>query len=194
MTRSKLALCLALASALSLAAPASGGWRRDGEPVQDEAWRKSDGDFGALLVVTDRLDQFLIEWEKPDDPAHPPVLRPAPFAKRGDTVWGVVLFKGCKPGAKRLCRAEVDFTVLRPDGSVYASHKNADLWHSSPPPGKNLQLSSARLGLHIEDKDPLGAYLVRAVARDLEAHRTVTVERKLEVRAREQAAPAAREK
>lgn len=180
-----------LAFLLVAAAPASAQWRESGKQVADDAWRKSDGEFAAMLVVTDRLDQFLLEWEKPDDPSHPPNISAAKSAKRGDVVWGIVIFTGCAPGEKKLCRADVDFEVLRPDGSQYASHKGAELWHAFPPAPHILQLSSARLGFQIELTDPLGTYRIRAVAHDKVAGRRVRLERTLEVQDRRPPPPPA---
>ncbi len=180
-----LAVCLLAASA------ASAQWREGGRPVSDDAGRQRDGDFGAMLVVTDKLDQFLLEWDKPDDPSHPPMVSRARSAKRGGVVWAVVVFTNCAPGDDRLCRADVDFDILRPDGSSYASHKAAELWHGPPPPPHILQLSAARLGFQVELDDPLGTYAIRAVALDRVANRKVTLEQKLDVSDRVTPPPAA---
>jgi hypothetical protein len=166
-----------------LAGSAAAQWRRGGAQVADEPWRRSDGDFGAMLVVTDRLDRFLGEWAKPDAPGHPPTVKRVSSAKRGDVVWGLILFSHCAPDRSRRCRAEADFTVLRPDGSTYATHDGAEVWRAAPPPRSNLQLATARLGFHVEKDDPLGTYRIRAVVKDLEAKRSVTLEQTLEVRA-----------
>ena len=129
-----------------------------------------DGDFAARLVVTDRLDG--------------PNLHPTKAAVRGEVVWGVVLFSHCKADAHGRCHAVADFTVLRPDGSVYDSHESAEVWSAMPPRRKGEQLSSTRLGLHIRPSDPLGRYRIRAVVKDLEAKRSVTLESALVVRER----------
>ena len=127
------------------------------------------GDFTARLVVTDRLDQ--------------PTLPAAKSAARGEVVWGVILFSHCAADAHGRCRAVADFTVLRPDGSVYATQEGAEVWSAMPPRRKGEQLSTARLGLHIRPDDPLGRYRIRAVVKDLEAKKSVTLERALVVTA-----------
>jgi hypothetical protein len=172
------------------ASAAAAQWNERGKPVPDDAGRKSDGEFGAMLVVTDKLDQFLREWDKPDDPSHPPYISRAKQAKRGDVVWAVVVFTNCAAGSDRLCRADVDFDIVRPDGSSYASHKAAELWHGPPPPRHILQLSAARLGFQVELNDPLGTYTIRATALDRVANRKVTLEQKLDVRERVTQPPA----
>ena len=129
--------------------------------------RGTGGDFGATLVVKDRLDG--------------PTLHATKTALRGQVVWGVILFSHCKADAHGRCNAVADFTVLRPDGSVYASNEGAEVWRAMPPRHAAPQLSTARLGLHIRPTDPLGRYRIRAVVKDLEAKRTVTLESALVV-------------
>ena len=133
------------------------------------AFAQRRGDFTATLVVTDRLDG--------------PTLHAAKTAVRGEVVWAVILFSHCAADAHARCRAVADFTVLRPDGSVYDSHEGAEVWSAMPPRRKTPQLSSARLGVHFRPGDPLGRYRIRAVVKDLEAKRSVTLERALVVTA-----------
>lgn len=78
---------------------------------------------------------------------------------------------------KGLCDADVDFTVLKPDGSEYASRKGAELWKGKPAPAKDvIQLSVANLGLVIEPHDPAGVYRVQATAHDRNGARDVSIE------------------
>lgn len=161
MTRTCLRLLLGLTLLPALASAAGPG----------------DGDFAARLVVTDRLDGK--------------TLQPAKAAVRGEVVWGVILFSHCKADPHGRCRAVADFTVLRPDGSVYDSHEGAQVWSAMPPRRKGEQLSTARLGVHIRASDPLGRYRIRAVVKDLEAKRTLTLESAIEVREKKPAASTA---
>ena len=130
--------------------------------------------FAATLVVTDRLDRFMNER------SHSSAVRPV-SAARGDIVWGLITFSHCVADAHGRCRVVADFTVLRPDGSTYATHDGADVWSATPPWGREPQLSSARLGLHLKPGDPLGRYRIRAVVTDLEAKRSLTLESAFDV-------------
>ena len=58
-----------------------GTWKENGKPVPDTAWAKSDGDFGAQLVFTDKPDELFAAWEKP-----------GPTATRGVPIVGVIFF------------------------------------------------------------------------------------------------------
>ena len=159
----------------SIAIPAYAQWREGEARVPDEPWRRSSGKFGAMLVVTDKADEFFEQWSMPAAPGYVPKIRPARTAKRGDTVDAIVLFSQCSPDDQGQCECEVDFTVARPDGSIYATHPGAKAWQSQPPPGTNLQVSDGRLRFQIEDGDPLGTYRIEAIVKDVVAKRQVTL-------------------
>src|SRR5437867_3902813 len=78
---------------------------------------------------------------------HAPRIDPAKKIQRGEQLGIFVLFAGCKPGANGLCRSELDYTVYKPDGTVYASKPNLEVWSSEPPPRSNIQLSKAILAI-----------------------------------------------
>jgi hypothetical protein len=153
----------------------------DGATAPREPWQRSDGEFGALLIVTDEIESFLEAWSKPPAAGYAPSIKPAERARRGGVVTAVVLFSGCAAAEDGNCRCDADLTVLLPDGSVYGEHRGVPVWDSAPPPGHNLQLSNGRLKFRIEDHDPLGTYRIQALVRDLVAKRSVLLEWKIEV-------------
>lgn len=155
-------------------------WRQGGKDVPDTEWRKTDGDFGAMFLVTDDPKGFFERWNRPPSPDYKPELTTASSAKRGDTVAGMVLFTGCAPDPDGNCDSEVDFKVLYPDGSTYADLKGAELWKGKPAPS-SLQVSVGNLGLEIEDDDPFGVYRLEAVVRDNIADRKITLRQTIEV-------------
>lgn len=155
-------------------------WKRDGAPVQDESWRKSNGDFGAMLVLLDSPAEFAEEWSSTPS-EHVPTVKPLSKLIRGSTFGAVVLFTGCKPKGG-LCDATVDFKILKPDGTTYGDDPGLDLWIGFPPPPKfNQQLSHANLGIRIEDKDPIGVYQIIATVHDRVAHRDIELSSSFEV-------------
>ncbi|MFI5314337.1 MAG: hypothetical protein ACHQ6T_01440 [Myxococcota bacterium] len=145
-----------------------------------ETWHKTDAPFEATLVLTDQLNAFLDQWSKPGAHARAPASAPL-SAKRGATVWAVVVFGGCAPDKSARCHVQADFKVMRPDGSTYSANPNTEVWHARPPDKGELGLSTGRLGIHIRKADPLGTYRVRAEVKDLEGHRRVALEQKLTV-------------
>jgi hypothetical protein len=154
-----------------------GRWTQDAQPVPDVSWRKSSGDFGAMMLLTDRYQDFVKEWEKPDTPNLRPPSGPL---HRGQSIVAVVLFAGCKAKNER-CESTVDFRVLKPDGSTYAERSGLVLWDGPPPAGRNLQLSRANLGIGIEPTDPLGEYRITAVVADRVADAKVTLDTRFSV-------------
>lgn len=184
LLRSGLLACLLLVSA-----SAAAQWQKDGQNVPDEPWRKSDGEFGAMLLLTSHLAEFVEAWNRGLIEGKSPTLRTTSSAGRGDTVSAVILFTHCQPGATGLCRSDVDFRVLRPDGSTYATHREVELWNREAPPFQSVQLGAARLQFEIEPTDPLGVYQIHADVYDRIAGRKVSLVQPLTVGG-EAAAPA----
>src|SRR6266478_6439785 len=78
-----------------------GNWKQGADPIPDTSWRKSSGDFGAMMVITDRYKEFVQEWARPDTPN----IHPVPGAlRRGQSVVAVIIFTGCRP-EKEKCRS-----------------------------------------------------------------------------------------
>ena len=47
-------------------------WREEGKVVPDTAWMKSSGNFGAMLFLTDKADDFFKEWNHEASPDYRP--------------------------------------------------------------------------------------------------------------------------
>src|SRR5436309_3142343 len=114
-----------------------GSWKEGSNPLPDTSSRKSKGDFGAMMIITDRYNEFLQEWARPETPQ----IHPSPgTVHRSDTVVAVIVFTGCKAVATK-CNSTVDLRVFKPDGSLYGEHVGQVLWDGSPPTAHRLQLS-----------------------------------------------------
>lgn len=161
-----------LAIFLLVAAPVFAQWNQDGKVVQDESWRKANGNFGVMLMLTDEPQKLMDDWKKPETPR----IKTTAVATREKPIAAVIFFTGCTE-LQGKCNAKVDFDVLRPDGSSYGSKSDASLWERSAPPARNLQLSEAYLGIRIEPQDPVGTYQVKARVRDLNANLDIDVSR-----------------
>ena len=148
-------------------------WREDGKPVPDTSWRKSEGEFAVMLILTDKPDEFFAAWETKSPGVS---VSSTELAKRGSPVMGVVVFRGCSPSDQGLCDATVTYTVLRPDGTIYGGPQEGELWVGKTPPKDELQLSMGNMGVVIEPKDPLGRYVMRAEVRDRVAKKTIRLE------------------
>ena len=118
----RLAIVLGMLLGAGLGAQAQ--WNQDGVPVADDASRKSAGDFGAMLVFTDRPEEFLAAWERVGAAAPVPA---AERVARGKRLAGFVVFTGCAADAAGKCNAVVTFKLLKPDGSSYGYGERGEL-------------------------------------------------------------------
>lgn len=153
-------------------------WKKGDEKVEDTAERKSVNGFAGHLVVVEDPKGFVEEWSKPQTPK----IKQVTDVKRGKLIGAFVLFAGCKTDNAGVCNSEVDYVVVKPDGTVYAERKGQPLWKEQAPPAPNIQLSRAILGIRMQSKDPTGEYKVRAKVSDLNAGITFELETKFQLR------------
>lgn len=143
-------------------------------PTASQAVRpKSKGRLYARMFLYTDEHAFLEAWVHRSRGLH---FKNVSTVARGVQLTVVVAFANCEAGAKGACNAKVDFTVLKPDGSVYAHLKNLDLWSGKKAPRRHvLQLSVDNLHIRIDPTDPLGKYRIKARVRDLNSGKQVTV-------------------
>jgi hypothetical protein len=134
-----------------------------------------------MLLITDRPHEFLQAWDRPPSPDYAPNIHRVSEVKRGGTVGAMILFAQCTPESMGRCKSVVDFTVRRPDGSVYAENRAIPLWNEPPPPPTSLQLGNAHLMFEVEQTDPLGTYQIEAAVRDEVAGRRIALLQRLVV-------------
>jgi hypothetical protein len=157
--------------------PASGAesWRVGGKRVHESAWSKTDGGFGAQLVLTDDPEALFAGWQK-DNAAF--FFRDAGTARRGEAFVAVVFFTGCTTDPRGLCDATVRYTAFSPDGKPYGKPLSGELWSKkAPPPPDGIQLGVGNMGIMIEPGDPLGRYKVRAEILDNVGRKMMVLER-----------------
>lgn len=140
-------------------------WKKEGERTGDAPDRKAVGGFGGHLIVVENPREFIQEWLKPETPK----IKSATDVKRGESVGAFVLFAGCKQDAQGVCNSEVDYTVYKPNGSLFAERKGQPLWKEQAPPAPNIQLGRAILAFRLGKGDPAGEYKVKAKVSDLNA-------------------------
>lgn len=148
------------------------------EKAADTSERKSVNGFGGHLIVVENPRGFIEEWQKPQTPN----IKTVKDVARGKVIGAFVLFAGCKTDSAGVCNSEVDYTVIKPDGSVYAERKGQPLWKEQAPPAPNTQLGRAILAFRMESKDPAGEYIVKAKVSDLNAGITFELETKFRLK------------
>ena len=158
--------------------PTSGQWKKGGERAGDAPDRKAVGGFGGHLIVVENPRGFVREWLKPETPQ----IKSATDVRRGESVGAFVLFAGCKQDARGVCNSEVDYTIYKPDGSVYVERKGQPLWKEQAPPAPNIQLGRAILAFSMRKGDPAGEYKVKAKVSDLNADISFELETKFRLK------------
>ena len=148
------------------------------EKSEDTSDRKSVNGFSGHLLVVEDPRAFIEEWKKPETPN----IKTAKEVKRDKVIGAFVIFSGCKPDGAGVCNAEVDYVVLKPDGTVYAERKAQPLWNQQAPPAQNVQLSKAILALRMRSADQNGEYKVKAKVSDLNAGVTFELETSFRLR------------
>ena len=115
--------------------------------------------------MTTNSQQALAAWTKPTRGVW---IQEAQKVEKGKPIEALVIFSGCMPKKGGECMSEVDFTIIKPDGSVYVEYKNGELWKNKPPiPEGSLGLAMDRAGMIADPEDPLGVYKVVCKVRDL---------------------------
>lgn len=141
-------------------------WKdRDGSPLPDESWRKSDGNFGAALQIATEAEfgRFNEEWHS-TKVEHTPSLATTDLAHRGDLIRVLLVYSGCAASSAEpaRCLATLHLRVTKPDGTVYADIPDLMLAGEQPPTAGVVQLSPASLQIRFEPEDPLGRYRIEA--------------------------------
>jgi len=163
---------------LLTASPAASQWKGNGEAVGDTPDRKALKGFGGNLIVVKNPRAFIQEWMKPETPK----IKSAKDVKRGESIGAFVLFAGCKPDARGICKSEVDYIVYKPDGTVFAERKSLPLWDLPAPPAPNTQLGKAILAFQLGPNDAAGEYRVTAKVTDLNGNVTLDLETKFRLK------------
>ena len=140
-------------------------WKNEGNIAKDEPSRKAVKGFAGHLVVVKNPREFIEMWKKPETPH----FEPAEEVAFDESLGIIVLFAGCKKDEKGLCNTEVDYTVYKPDGSIFAERMKKPLWKELAPPKNNTQLGRAILAFKAVKSIPAGEYKVKAKVSDLNA-------------------------
>ena len=123
--------------------------------------------LSAILRLSDKPADVLRAWQIGTGSFRVPA---ADRITRGAPIVAFVFFTGCMPDENGMCNASADFTIRKPDGSMYATFEDRDLWKGKPaPPEGTVRLSAEHVGVIIEPEDPLGEYEFHVSIHDLNA-------------------------
>ncbi|MGI0118262.1 hypothetical protein [Zooshikella sp. RANM57] len=164
---------------LIICLPSFAGWiDKEGNPVPDTESRKSIGEFGANLLLTDKENETFQRWNTTSVGVN---LSTTDKIKRNDFISAFIIFSGCSVNKEGNCNLVVKFRVVQPDGSIYAELPTQEAWVNKPAPGKFLQMSAGYIKIRIEDDEPLGVYQVFADITDQNSGNVISLSSKFEV-------------
>lgn len=162
----------------ALLVPLSGhaGWvGPDGKPLPDKPEMRSNGDLGAMLVLSNDGEAFRRAWARPT----PPQLKSTDKMRRGEKLTASVLYHGCQANAQGACDLAVHFSMVSPDGRV--SPGGTGPLGDRPSPDGSVQLGQASLDVAFDHTDAMGRHVVRAVVTDRVARRQVALSAPIEL-------------
>lgn len=143
---------------------------REGKRLAETESMKSDGDFGAHIILTADDKTFRNTW---NTSSTPPKLDSAQSVSRGAAISAMIVFHGCVPTPIGKCDVIVNFTLVSPDGK-HAPAGSGPVWTDSPLQGK-LLLSNASCTVGFDETDAVGAYRVFATVTDRVSGKTLQV-------------------
>jgi hypothetical protein len=162
---------LLLAAILMCSFEAMAGWiDGNGRPVPDSDARKSSGDFGVQLLLTDDAKTFRDTWNRPGTPT----LSTTKIVQRGESVSTMLLFSGCKPGKDGRCNVDVKYRLISPNGSSDDFGPTPVTRRAAPKPGIT-ELGDSVVTVEFTHEDPAGRYVFLATVTDRVANKTIKV-------------------
>jgi hypothetical protein len=137
---------------------------KSGNVIPDSPGQKSSKNFIAQLVLTDNETLLLKNWNTPSKGVYLPTTN---IIEIGKILSAFIVFGGCVTDGFGNCDLVVKFTIIQPDGKVYADLPLMEVWSDKPiPPNNNLGLSVDYVRVIIEPDEQLGEYKVGAEVTD----------------------------
>jgi len=161
---------------LIAASPAFSLRDQDYEPANEPNFKKVNG-FSGELTWNDWPRGWVQRWL---DPVEIPTITALPTITRGETMGAFVELEGCQQNARGVCNTRVDFSIYKPDGSIFARRavrQRELLWKKKgPPKGRRNVKGLARMHFKLEKYDPAGEYKAKAKVTDLNADISFEIE------------------
>lgn len=150
------------------ASPAFSLREQNDQTAADETNYKRVNSFSGYLTLDDEPRERVRRWL---DPAGVVTLSAMSTMKRGKTMGAFIELLGCQQNARRLCHVRVDFTIYKPDGSIFATRavRQREILWIKQPTTTNQWNGLARMHFRLRKGDLMGEYKVKAQVTDLNA-------------------------
>lgn len=152
-------------------------WLQNGIPVTDSPYAKTVGEFGAMLIFTDKPDELFTAWNK--DTLEVSADYDVEEIRQYDSLTAAIIVSNCTPDEKGKANVTVKFKVLSPDGKTVKETEELEVWVNRLAPAKRmLELSVQNLTIGLGEKDVPGFYTVKALVHDKNSDTRIDLERK----------------
>jgi len=163
-------------------------WLHNGVPVTDYPYAKTVGEFGAMLIFTDKPDELFTAWNK--DTRGVSADFNVEEIKQYNSIIAAIIFSNCTPNKNGNGNVTVKFIVLDPNGKIVKETEEQEVWINRPAPAKRvLELSVQYLSIGLGEKDVPGIYTVKALVHDKNSDTRINLERKFRMIEDRQNAP-----
>jgi hypothetical protein len=143
----------------------------NGKTIPDTESMRSDGDFGAQIVLAPDDKHFRQIWNSTKDT---PNLQSTDSVKLGASISAVLIFHGCTPNPTGSCDVVSEFFLQSPDGKQTPAG-SGPVWSSAPLQKGLLQLGLASVAIGFDSTDPIGDYKIIAKVKDKNSGRSLTL-------------------
>ena len=158
--------------------PAAAAWvDGKGQPLPEQSYLRSSGDFGVQLVLTPDAAAFVKAWNAARKKA--PQLAVTTSVRRGEAVSAMLVFHGCAAAPGGACDVVVSYSLTTPDGQVLQTGSGT-VWQDRLPAGR-LQLGRRSATMRFDAQDKPGLYKVAAQVTDKVSGRQLALEAPLKV-------------
>jgi hypothetical protein len=154
---------IVLVALLTVSSPAMAQWHDAQGHIETGPEFATRGDFAAMQIATTDPERLENDWAQPTPVV---AVQTQDAATRNQPIMSFIIFRGCRADADGNCHVTARFEIRDPRGKLYSSPREVSAWDRPAPSHGNLQLSTAGIGLRVEDGEPLGGYSVIAQVTD----------------------------
>lgn len=167
--------CVGLALGCATAGEQPTQWQTNGQPAGSSTWHQSDGEFAAMLIITDEAEVVHKAWNSGSDRA----MHQLDSVEPGVAIETIVFFGGCSADPAGNCLVEALYTLTTGSGEKVVEDAPMLLSKSRRPPGNTIGISELGAGFEtrIEDR----SYLFAMKVFDRVGKRAVTLTKEIVV-------------
>ena len=155
---------------------AQSGWFSGDKELEATAWRKSNGDFKAMLFLSTDPQQVYSDWNQ----GKAPKFSQLKSVRDSQNVEAIILFAGCERSVKPTCDIVGDWIIKVKNGEVLDEVKDSPIYSGpSPVIEDQLLISTNAVGIKASQSDQ--QYTLIVTLKDRNSERKITLQQSVEV-------------